>query len=146
MTYRTAIDNFDAIPKLEGSDSIVGNATSQLRSEHPLLRQETVDGPRAIPREGDHRTLRQSYYTDARSNFSDPEQRSRAATASDVAISRRFHCSSAPPRSMASTARSGRTMTDDGADSDRSAPMPAGRRNASRWWPAGALRFRAPTI
>ena len=40
VLYRTAIDNYFAIPKLEGADNIVGSATSySLRHEHALLRQ-----------------------------------------------------------------------------------------------------------
>jgi len=76
--YRTPIDNFNAIPKLEGSDRIVGNATSFAYGMNTrFYAKRTVDGPRAIPREVITASLRQTYYTDARSIESDAEQRSR---------------------------------------------------------------------
>jgi LPS-assembly protein len=78
VTYRTAISNFDAIPKLEGSDSIVGNATSYVYGMSTrFYAKRTVDGPRAIPREVITASIRQSYFSDARSILSDATQRSR---------------------------------------------------------------------
>ena len=78
VTYRTSIDNVDSIPKLEGSDSIVGNATSYSYGMNTrFYAKRTVDGPRAIPREVISATIRQTYYTDARSVLSDSDQRSR---------------------------------------------------------------------
>jgi hypothetical protein len=78
VTYRSSIDNFALIPKLESSDSIVGNATSMSYGMNTrFYAKRTVDGPRAIPREVITATLRQTYYTDARSIVSDAEQRSR---------------------------------------------------------------------
>jgi hypothetical protein len=44
--------------------------------------KKTADGPRAIPREVIMASLRQSYYTDARTQLSDPDQRSRGAAPS----------------------------------------------------------------
>jgi LPS-assembly protein len=78
VTYRTAIDNFDSIPKLEGNDSIVGNATSYVYGVSTrFYAKRTVDGPRAIPREVITASIRQSYFSDARSILSDATQRSR---------------------------------------------------------------------
>ena len=78
MTYRTSIDNFDRIPKLEGSDSIVGNATSYSYGMNTrFYAKRTVDGPRAIPREVISAQIKQSYFTDARSILSDAQQRER---------------------------------------------------------------------
>ena len=78
VTYRTAISNFDLIPKLEGNDSIVGNATSYVYGVSTrFYAKRTVDGPRAIPREVLTASLRQSYFSDARSILSDASQRSK---------------------------------------------------------------------
>jgi hypothetical protein len=78
VTYRSAIDNFDAIPKVESSDSIVGNATSYSYGMNTrFYAKRTVDGPRAIPREVLTATIRQTYYSDARSVLSDANDRSR---------------------------------------------------------------------
>ncbi len=78
VTYRTAISNFDLIPKLEGTDSIVGNATSYVYGASTrFYAKRTVDGPRAIPREVITASIRQSYFSDARSILSDVSQRSR---------------------------------------------------------------------
>jgi LPS-assembly protein len=78
LTYRTAIDNIDQIPKLEGSDSIVGNATSYSYGMNTrFYAKRTVDGPRAIPREVISAQIKQSYFTDARSILSDAQQRER---------------------------------------------------------------------
>jgi LPS-assembly protein len=78
VTYRSAISNFAAIPKLESSDNIVGSATSSSYGMSTrFYAKRTVDGPRAIPREVVTATLRQTYYSDARSIASDTEQRSR---------------------------------------------------------------------
>ena len=78
ITYRTSIDNFDLIPKLEGSDSIVGNATSYSYGVSTrFYAKRTVDGPRAIPREVISAQIKQSYFSDARSILSDAQQRER---------------------------------------------------------------------
>jgi LPS-assembly protein len=78
VVYRTSIDNFTAIPKLESSDRIVGDATSLAYGMNTrFYAKRTVDGPRAIPREVITASLRQTYYTDARSIAADAEQRSR---------------------------------------------------------------------
>ncbi|HUP41358.1 MAG TPA: hypothetical protein VM115_14640, partial [Vicinamibacterales bacterium] len=78
VTYRSAISNFDLIPKLEGADSTVGNATSYgYGVSTRFYAKKTVDGPRAIPREVITATLRQSYFSDARSILADATQRSR---------------------------------------------------------------------
>ena len=78
VLYRTAIDNYNAIPKIEGSDSIVGSATSYAYGVNTrFYAKRTVDGPRAIPREVISATIKQTYNTDARSVLSDAEQRSR---------------------------------------------------------------------
>jgi LPS-assembly protein len=80
VTYRTAINNFDAIPKIEGTDRTVGNATSySYGMSTRFYAKRTVDGPRAIPREVITASLRQTYYSDARSVLSDATQRSRNA-------------------------------------------------------------------
>jgi LPS-assembly protein len=78
VRYRTAIDNFNAIPKLESADSIVGSATSYTYGLNTrFYAKRTVDGPRAIPREVISATIKQTYNTDARSALSDADQRSR---------------------------------------------------------------------
>ena len=78
VTYRTAINNFDLIPKLESGDQIVGNATSySYGMSTRFYAKRTVDGPRAIPREVIRAQIKQSYFTDARSILSDAEQRER---------------------------------------------------------------------
>jgi LPS-assembly protein len=78
VTYRSAISNFDLIPKLEGADNTVGNATSYgYGVSTRFYAKKTVDGPRAIPREVITATLKQSYFSDARSILSDATQRSR---------------------------------------------------------------------
>ena len=74
VLYRTAIDNFDAIPKLEGGDNIVGNATSyKYGLSTRFYAKKTVDGPRAIPREVINASIQQTYNTDARSILSDAD-------------------------------------------------------------------------
>jgi LPS-assembly protein len=78
VLYRTSIDNFDSIPKLESTDYIVGDATSLTYGFHTrLYSKRTVDGPRAIPREVISATIRQTYNSDARSILSDAKDRSR---------------------------------------------------------------------
>ena len=78
VLYRTSIDNFNAIPKIESADNIVGSATSYTYGVNTrFYAKRTVDGPRAIPREVISATIRQTYNTDARSVLSDAEQRSR---------------------------------------------------------------------
>jgi len=78
VTYRSAISNFDLIPKLEGADNTVGNATSYgYGVSTRFYAKKTVDGPRAIPREVITASLKQSYFSDARSILSDATQRSR---------------------------------------------------------------------
>ncbi|RPI55493.1 MAG: LPS-assembly protein LptD [Acidobacteria bacterium] len=78
VTYRSAIDNFNAIPKVESSDNIVGNATSYSYGMNTrFYAKRTVDGPRAIPREVVTATIQQTYYSDARSVLSDTNDRSR---------------------------------------------------------------------
>ena len=78
VLYRTSIDNYFEIPKIESADSIVGNATSYSYGLNTrFYAKRTVDGPRAIPREVISATIRQTYYSDARSIFSDAEARSR---------------------------------------------------------------------
>ncbi|HET9467822.1 MAG TPA: putative LPS assembly protein LptD [Vicinamibacterales bacterium] len=78
VLYRTAIDNYLAIPKIESADNIVGNATSYSYGLNTrFYAKRTVDGPRAIPREVISATIRQTYYSDARSILSDSEARSR---------------------------------------------------------------------
>jgi LPS-assembly protein len=78
ITYRSSIDNFALIPKLEGSDRTVGDATSYAYGlSTRFYAKKTADGPRAIPREVITATLRQTYYTDANLIASDAEQRSR---------------------------------------------------------------------
>ena len=80
VRYRTSIDNYNAIPKLESSDNIVGDATSYTYGMNTrFYAKRTVDGPRAIPREVISATIRQTYNTDARSILADAEQRSRNA-------------------------------------------------------------------
>lgn len=78
VLYRTSIDNYDVIPKLESTDYIVGNATSYVYGMNTrFYAKRTVDGPRAIPREVISATIRQTYNSDARSILSDADQRSR---------------------------------------------------------------------
>jgi LPS-assembly protein len=78
ITYRSSIDNFALIPKLEGSDRTVGNATSYAYGLNTrFYAKKTADGPRAIPREVITATLRQTYYTDAGLIASDADNRSR---------------------------------------------------------------------
>ncbi len=82
VRYRTAIDNYNAIPKVESIDNIVGSATSYTYGLNTrFYAKRTVDGPRAIPREVISATIRQTYNTDARSVLSDAEERSRNAIA-----------------------------------------------------------------
>ena len=103
VLYRTAIDNYNAIPKLESTDNIVGSATSYTYGMNTrFYAKRTVDGPRAIPREVISATIQQTYNTDARSILSDAEQRSRT-TSCRRRISRRCRCSCARRRSTAST-------------------------------------------
>ena len=86
VTYRTSIDNFEQIPKLESSDRTVGDATSyRYGVSTRFYAKRTADGPRAIPREVINASLRQTYYTDANLIASDAEQRSR-----DVAAASKF--------------------------------------------------------
>jgi len=78
VTYRSSIDNFERIPKLESTDNIVGNATSYSYGMNTrFYAKKTADGPRAIPREVVTATIRQTYYSDARSILSDAGDRSR---------------------------------------------------------------------
>jgi len=78
VLYRTAIDNFSAIPKIEGGDSIVGSATSyKYGLSTRFYAKKTTDGPRAIPREIIYASIQQTYNTDARSVLSDADSRSR---------------------------------------------------------------------
>jgi lipopolysaccharide assembly outer membrane protein LptD (OstA) len=78
VLYRTAIDNFNAIPKIEGSDSIIGSATSyKYGLSTRFYAKKTADGPRAIPREIIYASIQQTYNTDARSVLSDADSRSR---------------------------------------------------------------------
>jgi LPS-assembly protein len=78
VLYRTSIDNYNAIPKIESADNIVGNATSYSYGMNTrFYAKRTVDGPRAIPREVISATIKQTYNTDARSVLSDADQRSR---------------------------------------------------------------------
>ena len=78
VLYRTSIDNYNAIPKIESADNIVGSATSYTYGMNTrFYAKRTVDGPRAIPREVISATIRQTYNTDARSVLSDADQRSR---------------------------------------------------------------------
>ena len=81
VLYRTSIDNYELIPKLESTDYIVGNATSYTYGVNTrFYAKRTVDGPRAVPREVVSATIRQRYNTDARSILSDAEARSRNIT------------------------------------------------------------------
>ena len=65
VLYRTAIDNYIAIPKLEGTDSIVGSATSYTYGMNTrFYAKRTVDGPRAIPREVISASIQQTYNTE----------------------------------------------------------------------------------
>jgi len=78
VLYRTSIDNYDLIPKLESSDYIVGKALSYTYGVNTrFYAKRTVDGPRAIPRDVVSATIRQTYNTDARSILSDTQDRSR---------------------------------------------------------------------
>jgi LPS-assembly protein len=76
VLYRTAIDNYAAIPKLESTDNIVGSATSYTYGMNTrFYAKRTVDGPRAIPREVISASIRQTYNTNALSILSDSQQR-----------------------------------------------------------------------
>ena len=78
VLYRTAIDNYNAIPKIESTDNIVGSATSYTYGLNTrFYAKRTVDGPRAIPREVISATIRQTYNTNALSVLSDAQERSR---------------------------------------------------------------------
>ena len=78
VLYRTSIDNYDSIPKLESADNIVGNAASYKYGLNTrFYAKRTVDGLRAIPREVVSASIQQTYNTDARSILSDAEDRSR---------------------------------------------------------------------
>jgi LPS-assembly protein len=78
VLYRTAIDNYNAIPKLESTDSIPGSATSYTYGMNTrFYAKRTVDGPRAIPREVISASIRQTYNTNALSILADAAQRSR---------------------------------------------------------------------
>ena len=78
--YRTAIDDYNLIPKLESSDYIVGRALSVTYGVNTrFYAKKTNDGPRSIPREVVRATIRQTYNTDANSILSDAEARSRNA-------------------------------------------------------------------
>jgi LPS-assembly protein len=78
VLYRTSIDNYNAIPKIESADNIVGSATSYTYGMNTrFYAKRTVDGPRAIPREVISARIQQTYNTDARSVLSDADQRSR---------------------------------------------------------------------
>jgi LPS-assembly protein len=77
VTHRTGIDNFDQIIKSEGSDYIVGKATSYSYGVNTrFYSKRTADGPSAIPRELIGATIRQTYNTDARWIHSDQQDRS----------------------------------------------------------------------
>ena len=76
--YRTAIDNYNAIPKLEPTDNIVGSATSYKYGMNTrFYAKRTAEGPRAIPREVIRASISQTYNTNALSILSDTDQRSR---------------------------------------------------------------------
>ena len=78
VLYRTSIDNYNAIPKLESADNIVGSATSYKYGLNTrFYSKRTADGPRAIPREVISASITQRYNTDARSVLSDADYRSR---------------------------------------------------------------------
>ena len=78
VMYRTAIDNYYAIPKLESADSIIGSATSYAYGLNTrFYSKRTSDGPRAIPREVISASIKQTYNTNALSILSDTDQRSR---------------------------------------------------------------------
>jgi LPS-assembly protein len=78
VLYRSPIDNYEFIPKLESADHIVGSAmTVSYGVNTRFYAKRTVDGPRAIPREVVSASIRQRYNTDARSVLSDAEDRSR---------------------------------------------------------------------
>jgi LPS-assembly protein len=78
VRYLTPIDNYDLIPKFEGTDYIVGNATTVSYGMNTrFYAKRTVDGPRAIPREVISAQIKQRYNTDARSIRSDATDRSR---------------------------------------------------------------------
>ena len=145
VLYRTAIDNYNAIPKIESADSIVGSATSYKYGMNTrFYAKRTVDGPRAIPREVISASIQQTYNTDARSVLSDADQRSRnivptshftpvSGAGANVAVRWRRRATSEP------------TMTGGTAVSGASAPMPRGRKNACRFRPAGATCASART-
>jgi LPS-assembly protein len=76
VMYRTPIDNYNQIIKFEGSDHIVGNATSSDYGVNTRLYSKgTAGGPTATPRELITATIRQTYYSDARSILSDQQVR-----------------------------------------------------------------------
>ena len=78
VLYRTSIDNYFAIPKLESGDSIPGGATSYSYGLNTrFYAKRTVDGPRAIPREVISASIRQTYNTNALSVLADVQQRER---------------------------------------------------------------------
>ena len=80
VLYRTSIDNYNAIPKLESADNIVGSATSYKYGLNTrFYAKRTADGPRATPREVISASITQRYNTDARSVLSDADYRSRNA-------------------------------------------------------------------
>src|SRR5688572_5549712 len=78
VMYRTAIDNYNAIPKLESADNIIGSATSYNYGVNTrFYAKRTTDGPRAIPREVIRASISQTYNTNALSILSDTNQRNR---------------------------------------------------------------------
>ena len=101
VLYRTAIDNYNAIPKLESTDSIVGNATSYNYGMNTrFYAKRTVDGPRAIPREVINASIQQTYNTNALLDSSRRADSGRA-TSSRLRTSHPCRCSCARRRSMA---------------------------------------------
>jgi LPS-assembly protein len=78
ILYRTAIDNYNAIPKIESTDNIPGSATSyKYGMSTRFYAKRTVDGPRAIPREVIRASIQQTYNTNALSILADSDTRSR---------------------------------------------------------------------
>jgi LPS-assembly protein len=78
VTYRTAINNYDQILKVDGGDYTVGNATSYTYGTNSrLYAKKTADGPTAIPREIISAQIRQTYNTDANTFKSDQDYRTR---------------------------------------------------------------------
>jgi LPS-assembly protein len=76
VSYRTPIDNHNQIFKFDGPDYIVGNATSSDYGVNTrFYSKRTADGPAATPRELVTATIRQTYYSDARSILSDQQVR-----------------------------------------------------------------------